>query len=93
VVFAHAEEFDIADDHHFVILYIKESVIYDLMDIGRIAACKITERFFRPLRRIQQPGAVRVFAYGADYFAHMIRNGYFRELRLKLHYFVALLQR
>ena len=64
VVFAHAEELNILDDHHLVVLDLEQRSIDDFLNVGGVAAGQKTQRLFGTLRRAAQTLAIGILAEG-----------------------------
>jgi len=66
MMFAHAEEIDIGNDDHFIVLDVKQRIIQKLFRIHRIAACKELIGFLNPFGRAYQALAIGILSNFLD---------------------------
>ena len=74
MMFAEAEEFDILDDHHLVILHAEERVVDDLLDILRVTAGEVFQCLVGALGRTQKAFPSRVLTEPSQDFGHKRGN-------------------
>jgi hypothetical protein len=75
VVLAEAEQFDITDDHHLVILDIEQRPIQQLFDVLVVSAGKVAQRLLEPLGRVAQALAFRIVAELRQDAPHGVGDG------------------
>jgi hypothetical protein len=67
---AHAEEIDVLDDHHFVVLDREQCPIQKVIDIALVSLRHESQRLGDPFRGLEQAIAPRPFSQGEQHFRH-----------------------
>src|ERR1051325_729820 len=84
MVLAEAEELDIFDDHHLVILDLEDGAVKEFVNVGMITAGQKTESLAHTFGRTHQSLTSRVFTEAGQDFGNMRRDR--RGLAFRCHY-------
>src|SRR4051812_3580952 len=72
VMLTHAEEFNVANNHEFVILHVEQCTVDDLVNVGGVPACQITECLLTSDWSPQEAFTLGILAQFLDDLAYIV---------------------
>lgn len=69
-MFAEREDLNVSDDHHLIVILVKNRIVDDVAQVLFVSLGKVEHRFRVPLWCSPQPFAIGIFTKALEYGAH-----------------------